>query len=151
MIFPGGMIHIQHHHHWAAFSVCLVPWCYQIPSFPIQGKITEPIINALPSTGRRATRLTEKNMPLQPGTTENRTWVMRTDGFRMPPYTLPRVTSRSPIFTDVWNMFCVWNPFTPRMREPIWPEIENVYILFKNIIKWMFRNQLAKFLSIAVH
>lgn len=42
--------------------------------------------------------------------------------------TLPGITSGSPIFTDVWNMFCVWNPFTPRMRESIWPLFSVVFI-----------------------
>lgn len=92
------------------------------------------------STKRRAKELTRKNKSLQPGATEDRMWVRWTDGFRMPPCTLPRVTSRSPILTDVWNMLCVWDPFTPRMRESIWPEIESGYMLCKNIIKWMFRN-----------
>lgn len=119
-----------------------VHWCYQIPSFPNQEKKKDSVIrNVLLSVGRRAEELTKKNKSLQPGTTQYRIKVMWTDGFRMLPYTLPRVTPRSSIFTDVWNMFCVWNPFTPRMRKSIWPEIENVYILFKNIIKWMFWNQ----------
>ena len=128
--------------HCAAFSCTQCTGATKSYHFPTRKKELDSLIrNVLLSVGRRGEELMKKNKSLQPGTTQYRIKVIWTDGFRMLPYTLPRVTPRSSIFTDVWNMFCVWNPFTPRMRKSIWPEIENVYILFKNIIKWMCWNQ----------
>ena len=70
-----------------------VHWCYQIPSFPNHGKKLDSLIrNVLLSVGRRAEELMKKNTSLQPGTTQYRIKVMWTDGFRMLPYTLPRIS-----------------------------------------------------------
>lgn len=92
MVFQVGVIHNQHRPEHRPLELCptlpkcLVHWCYRTPSFPIQEKRNELIINALFSTGRRAQELTEKIKSLQPGTTEYGIWVMWAVGFRMPPY-----------------------------------------------------------------